>query len=338
MSEQSLLEDIETTSITPDFRSYRAFLDERSPVDVDLSTKFYEIIDSASGLCKSDLLQSCRQTAWFIRNQTTGRVRLATKQCRLRWCYHCGEARQQFITQAVSGWFNHASDPKLLTVTVKHSGDPLPEQIDFLYRSFVRLRARQLLKNKIQGGIWFFQVTYNSRTNTWHPHIHALLDADYMSHNYLKTLWEKITNGSTIVHIRRVDDPDRSLSHNARYAARPSSLRTIPETKWPELFEAFNKRRICGTWGTAKSISLRAKKPNDSGDWKSIGGFKTVRALMDTDDDARAIWRAWTMDEELDQDISLQSVEDFFEDSKPQPPPPLYEWDIQPNFDWEHSN
>lgn len=332
---QSLLEDIETTLKTPDFRSYRAFLDEKAPVDVLLSEKFYKICTDSSDSRESELLRGCRTRSWFIRNQVSGRVRLATKQCRLRWCYHCGESRQRFITQAVSAWYNHAMDPKLLTVTVKHSKEPLKEQIDFLYKSFARLRSRKLLKEKVRGGVWFFQVTYNSKTETWHPHIHALLDADYMSHNYLMSLWEKITNGSTIVHIRRVNNPERSLSHNARYAARPSSLRTIPETKWPELYEAFTKRRICGTWGTAKSISLRAKKPTDSGDWKAIGDFSTVLALIRDDENAKAIWRAWTMNEELAEGISLATIDDFIEDKEPQPPPELNDWDVQPYFDWD---
>ena len=333
MDETTLLEDIETTRRLPAFPSFREVLDNAHPGEALASKQFYALADGDFSTTFQDRLLDCRSRAWFIRHEETGHVRLASKQCRLRWCFHCSEARQQFITSAVLPWFSKVEKPRLLTVTLKHNQDPLEEQIDFLYKSFAKLRNRKICKDAIRGGIWFFQVTYNQKTGEWHPHIHALLDAEYMLHAKLMSDWYSITGDSTIVHIRNVDNPEKTLSHNARYAARPSAILKIPKSLWPELFSAFNKRRICGTWGTAREISLRPSKPEDSEKWHDIGGFRTVIAMKDDDDNAQAIFDAWTLGIPLDENINMNNVMDevdkIVEESRPPP-----NWELEPFLDY----
>ncbi len=328
-----LVQDIETTARTSSFHSFRAFLDARAPGSAQAATQFYQLIDSIEQSEKSKLLEECRSRAWFVRNEETGAVRVAAKQCRLRWCFHCGESRQQFVTQALMPWYTEAKAPKLLTVTIKHTDEPLPSQIDFLYDSFRKFRNRKFLKDNIDGGVWFFQVTYNQKSEQWHPHIHALLDASFMDHQKLMELWEKITNGSTIVHIRSVNDPEHTLTHNARYAARPSALVKIPEDRWPDLFEAFDGRRICGTWGSARGISLRPQKPDDANKWHDVGGFTTVSSLVDTDDSAKSIWEAWSLSGTIEEGVNMDHIYKFDDDAGDKPPP-KDEWDIEPYFDY----
>lgn len=313
MAETTLLEDIETSDRTAFTCSYRDFLDDKEPGCSAASVTFYKIIDDIRHRDYSSRLTECRSRAWFIRNKDTGKVRIAAKQCRLRWCYHCSEAKQQFITQAVLPWFEKALKPKLLTVTIRHSQRPLLEQIEFLYKSFRKFRNRKFLKDRIHGGIWFFQITYNQKRQEWHPHIHALLDSEYLDQLELVSLWRKITLTSDIVHIRAVHDPEKTLSHNARYAARPSALIKIPDFLWPALFDSFNGKRICGTWGTAKDISLRPQKPDDSEKWISIGGWRTVTRSLGFDDNAAAIWKAWLCDKPLNPEISMLEIETFID-------------------------
>lgn len=309
MTESTLLEDIETKPISPAIGSYREFLDDKSPGPALASVKFYKLNDPFGTSKYSDRLAECRSRAWFIRNSETGKVRVAAKQCRLRWCYHCSEARQQFITAAVFPWLDRLWEPKLLTLTMKHRDKPLSEQIDFLYKAFTKLRNRLYIKERCKGGVWFFQVTYNQKTQQWHPHIHALIDSKYLRHDWLTETWYKITKCSQIVHIRAIHNPEKTLSHNARYAARPSALIKIPEELWPDMFEAFNGRRICGSWGNAKEISLRPKKPEDASKWKSIGGFHVVARCVKFDECAHAIWKAWLCDNTLSEGVDMDHIE-----------------------------
>lgn len=337
MEVEPSLEDIATKTETADIRSYRSFLDDNTPGPALASRKFYKMVDPFGSSKFSDRLYDCRRFAWFIRHKETGRVRIAAKQCRLRWCYHCSEARQQFITQAVKPWFEKAARPKLLTVTLKHTDDPLDEQIAFLYKCFSKFRNRMYLKSRIRGGVWFFQVTYNKKDQQWHPHIHALLNSNYLDHSELKVLWHKITGTSNVVHIRAVHDPERTLSHNARYAARPSALIKIPEELWPTLYDAFDGRRICGTWGDAREISLRPKKPEDSSEWQSIGDFTTVYAMRNCDEDAREIWRAWMKNLPVGPAVSMKRIENFRDEIEEdiRPPP---KWVTEPIFDSMSAN
>ena len=322
MVESTLLEDIETKRISASSSSYRSFLDNKSPGAALASQDFYQLVDIENGRNYSEKLSECRSRAWFVRNKHSGRVRVASKQCRLRWCFHCSEARQQFITSAVKPWWNKAIAPKLLTLTIKHSQKPLQEQIDFLYKSFTKLRNRKDVKRKTRGGIWFFQITYNKRRREWHPHLHVLLDADFIPHNDIQYFWHQITRTSDIVHIRSVHDPEKTLAHNARYAARPSALVNLPKELYTVLFDAFNGRRICGSYGTAKEISLRPAKPDDCNDWEYLGGFRLIYKLANDDDVATSIMKAWVTDRPMPEKIDMRHVDNdprYFETNHPPP-------------------
>ena len=330
----ALLEDIETISGVGTSRSYRQYLTTRMPEAYALSDRFYQLIDQSRGGVLHASYSTCRTRAWFCRDAESGSVRVFTNQCRLRWCNFCGESRQQFITSQVLPWYEHAKDAKLMTLTVKHTKDALKPQIDFLYKSFNKLRKRKRFSSKVRGGVWFFQITYNQKSKEWHPHIHILLDADYIPHEYLMAAWSNITNGSTIVHIRRVHNPEHTLSHNARYAARPSSLSKIPESLWLELFESFHKRRICGTFGTARKISLRPKRPDDANNWKRVGSFSYVYSLLKDDEHARKIWDAWMFKSYLQENIDMSHVDESMSFPKTDIPPPP-KWISEPMFIWD---
>ncbi len=316
MSESSSVQTIETSLISPPIESYRGFLQQENPAAVQAADDFYDMVDIVVEKNYRGKLDDCRSRAWFVRNKDTGDVRVAAKQCRLRWCFHCSEAKQQFITKAVSPWWKSVAEPKLLTLTVKSTDEPLSVQITKLYKSFTKLRNRKFFKSLVKGGVWFFQVTLNKETQLWHPHLHVLIDSPFLDHAELKVAWKKITQGSTIVHIRKVNNPERTLAHNARYAARPTALLSIPEHRWGELFEAFDGRKICGTFGSAKVISLRPQKPDDTENWISIGGFKTVAALQEFDENARAIWKAWLGGTLLDAGITMTNSEDEIYDEE----------------------
>ena len=305
----ALVQAKETTVRSPNPPSYRRFLEDLDPAESQASQDFYEQVDNSESSEYSDRLKSCRTKAWFVRHDDTGQVRIASEKCKLRWCHFCSETKQKFITMEVTKWLEHARDPKLLTLTVKHSSAPLADQIKFLYDSFSKFRKRKLLSDAIAGGIWFFQVTFNTETEEWHPHIHALLDARYMLHEELKILWSQITRGSHIVHIRVVNDPEKTVAHNARYAARPVSLLGVPEDHWVEMFTAFHGRRLCGTWGTAKEVSLRPKKPEDADKWRDIGSWSIVINLKGSDPDADKILNAWAFNKPLDKEVSLNHIE-----------------------------
>ncbi len=303
------VQDKETNQISKPKGTYKQFLDDQAPAKTLASKNLYTQVDALDSSEKTWTLENCRQTAWFVRHEETGEVRIASKKCHLRWCFHCAESRQAFITSQVTPWWSTTKLPKLLTLTLKHTTAPLNQQIELLYKSFSKLRNRAYMKKRCIAGVWFFQITRNHETNTWHPHLHALIDSAYLKHELLSQSWYKITNGSSVVHIKAVTDKLKTLTHHARYAARPSSLVDLTDDEALELYEAFKHRRIVGSWGKAKAISFRQTKPVDAELWQNIGTWAYVFAMVGHDMRADRIVFAWGTGAKLEDGNSLDRLE-----------------------------
>lgn len=317
----SLVLPQETTDRQPFPPDYQTYKNNLSPAEVMAARCLYAQVDSLDGTEYGFALSNCRSHAWFVRHKETGIVRVHSDKCHLRWCFHCSEARQMFITKQVSPWFHKVENPKLLTLTLRHTSAPLKEQIEFIYKCWQKFRKRKYLSDRIHGGVWFFQIKISEADGLWHPHFHVLLDADFLVHRMLVDKWSDITKGSTHVHIRAVHDPEKTVLHNARYAARPSSLVDMPDEKAIELFYAFKGRRLCGTFGSAKDIVLKQQKPEDADQWVSVGSWTAVVNLHDDDYRAREILHCWCCSLPLPEHITLRQLENEMDGLPIQSPP-----------------
>lgn len=289
--------------------SYRALTAHSCTSELAQVRMVYSILDGCGESPHVIRLDECRTDAWFVRHEETGIVRVAAKQCRVRWCPLCSDARQAFLTSQVAGWLAPTEHPKILTVTLKHSKAPIGWQIKNLYEFFRAFRRRSYLKKRITGGVWFFQIKKSKSDSMWHPHIHAVIDGDYLDQKKLSTLWSQITGGSYIVDVRPVKDKDNAVRHVARYAAKPSALADLDLDDAVSLVAAMQGVRLVGTWGTARKISLRAKKPDDADKWFHIGSWSTVFNMQKIDSNADSIIKAFFTNKPLDKNISLRYLE-----------------------------
>ncbi|GAI54967.1 unnamed protein product, partial [marine sediment metagenome] len=64
-------------------------------------------------------------------------------------------------------------------------------------------------------------------------------------------------------------------------------------------------RRLVGTWGNARWITLRPSKPPDADDWENVGYFRKVMWTKNTDPRALQIWKAYKNDTELPEDCNI---------------------------------
>jgi len=302
----------ETTPMGRPQASYSAY--RRYPVqdEWEASREMYASIDAEDGKNRLENFENCCSRAWFSRHKETGQVRIAASKCNLRWCPVCARTRAAWITHNMQTKFRTLRFPKLLTLTLRHSDDPLYEQIDRLYTCFNKLRQRKPIKERISGGIWFFQVKLSSRTREWHPHIHCIVTGKYISINAIKNLWKRITGDSSIVDIRMVKDKVGASNEVARYAARPASLFEKSNSQRVELFHAMHGRKICGTWGDCKHISLVPKPLESKDNWENVGSYNMVLACRGENSYADAIFNAWKSHEPLDEGITL-NLDDIHE-------------------------
>lgn len=323
----------ETTDPALVAHSYRSQSLHFCKAELTAAQTTYRAIDASEGTNREAKLLECRTQAWFVRHSETGEVRVSSHHCRLRWCPLCSRARSAFLQQQVQSWFSTVKSPKFLTITVKHSASNLSEQLNGLYANWQRLRKLKVLIRKCKGGIWFFQLCFTNKTNEWHPHLHCVIDSEYISHNFLSRQWERITGHSKVVDIRTVRDPKDVAKYVARYAARPAQLDSLSGKRCIELVTAMHGRRMCGVWGNAQGLSLRPHKLDDADKWQRVGSYSTVLNTAAFDSRSKAILDAYRLNRPLAQDTYVSDY-DFFIDSdgeyscwEPQPPPQPLLWD-----------
>jgi len=200
------------------------------------------------------------------------------------------------VTKATVEWLEIQKYPKMIGLTLKHSDDPLQLQIKRIYDAFKKLRTRAYFQRLITGGVWFFQLTFNHTTEQWHPHIHCLVAGKYLPQGRLKQLWTKITGDSTIVDIRPVKDLEGCANEVARYATSPADITAVDHDRAMEIYYATKHRRICGSWGSAKSITLKPKPADDTDMWDKVADFYYVNIKKQFDPKVRAFWKCFKQD------------------------------------------
>lgn len=280
----------------------------------DAAECVYTSLDSHKDRSRAERLRYCRSRAWFFRHVDTGEVRVGSSACHLRWCPVCARARRNYLSHEVGQWISKQKFPKLITFTLKHSDEPLLFQIDRLYKAFREVRRRKEFRKKITGGVWFFQIKRSSNDGLWHPHLHCLATGFYLYNRKLSQMWAEITLDSTMVDVKSIHDPQAAANDVARYAAAPGSLISLPLESACELVNALHGRRVCGTWGSGRALSLRPAKNEDSDKWHNIGDWYMVLGMKEYSENARAIINAWMDKTPLDSDIDCFPVPKFIDD------------------------
>ena len=273
--------------------TYRGYLLKPRMDSYVRALEIYADVDGSFGGKFSSRLQACRKYAWFVQSSITNKLRVQSSRCKLRWCPICRDVSRMIVTTAVKEWLEHQDYPKMITLTLMHSDDPLNLQIKRLYASFQKLKSRALFKRLVTGGVWFFQLKFNDRTQEWHPHIHCLVAGKYLPHGKLKSLWHKITGDSYVVDIRPVKDLDSCSSEVARYATSPADIAAVSLDRALEIYHATKHRRICGSWGSARSMVLRPRPLEDTGEWSKVADFYFINTTKQYDPRALEFWKCF---------------------------------------------
>ncbi len=286
--------DKEETSVSgPPAQTYRGYLTIKSQKEWWATEELYHDLKFQGEANHVQDLYYCRSTAFFVRHIETHELRIRSNACHLRWCPLCAASKSSHQKKAVMVWARTCSGLKLMTLTLKHTAAPLTHQIKNLYRCFALFRKDKAIAKLIRGAVWFIQIKLSEKDNRWHPHVHLIIDSDYIPHNQLVTIWRRITITSKIVDIRAVWNPAYAAAYVGRYAARPASLNLLRREERVELALALRGRRLAGTWGTARVVKLTAPKRTDKADWHPLGTWEAIMANKSTDPVSRAIFDAW---------------------------------------------
>jgi len=252
----------------------------------------YKYISEHGGHNLATQYARCRTDAWIVQNEDTRELRIASRKCNQRWCPMCQKTKRWIITNSVSEWVQTKKYVKFVTVTLKSSFDPLEVQIKRLYDSFKVLRRQKLWKQSVRGGVWFFQLTMNQTTKQWHPHIHILVDSDYISKKNLALLWLKITHDSYIVDVRKVEDAEKAAEYVARYATVPGEILKCSVPQAAAMVIGLKGSRMCGAFGSAKGLALRPRTSPDNVKWRKVFSYSMLIMGVKSDEYIAMIARA----------------------------------------------
>jgi hypothetical protein len=201
--------------------------------------------------------------------------------CHDRFCPTCAAKRSATIRRNLAAAIQPA-DHRFLTLTLRSTATPLRQQVDRLLASFRRLRAQPWWPRYTRGGCAFFELTYNEHTALWHPHLHVILEGNYLPHQTIRAAWLKITRDSDVVHIRQAHDLDSVIRYVANYSTKALPP---PVTRNPDALDAaitaLRSRKTCYTFGTWNTYHLLRHEPDP--DWTCLGSLDRPRGAAHYD-------------------------------------------------------
>lgn len=195
-----------------------------------------------------------------------GNDRAVETACRRRWCPACAWKLQAKRLDRYAGAVRLMARPAFLTLTVENSPDP--DSIRQLRNAWSRMRRRKLIAEKVAGGVAAVEVT--NQGNGWHPHLHAIIDCDWLSIHVpaptwtdsqgvydqkcemaqaeLSSVWAGVVKQSeAVVWISRMKDLTR-LIYSLKYCVKGSDLVESPDAIAP-MIRVLDKSRLVSAFG-----------------------------------------------------------------------------------------
>lgn len=236
-----------------------------------------EAVDAAQGW----RMRHCADRLTFGR-EADGHLTLKRASfCRVRLCPMCQWRRSLKLGGQVRAVIDHLAASRaqqgrnpyaylLLTLTVPNCpGDRLGATLDALQAGWQRLQRLKAYKAAVKGSVRCVEITYNRTTDTYHPHIHALLavlpsyrhnSRIYIEHAAWLDMWRDCMRDPTItqVDIRRTTGDAAAVAEVAKYATKSTDM--LRPDDGPRnvaivatLMAASHKRRFAGWSGVLRT-------------------------------------------------------------------------------------
>lgn len=219
----------------------------------------------------ADKVHDCGRTGQTIRCNICGGEWIAVDRCHHRLCPYCAPIRAAKLYELHK---HLAGRPNLkhLILTFKNTPELSREYITWMISCFTRLRRRQLFARAWRGGVYAMEFTY-TEAKGFHPHIHAMVDGDYVPQAEIAQAWLAITGNSEVVWIERAKRSKQAL----KYILKPSNELLNSPKALDSLLSAVLGRHFVSGWGrwyrvTEKSLREQAVCPYcGSSDIEQVG-------------------------------------------------------------------
>lgn len=205
-------------------------------------------------------LTHCGRYPVVLKERETGELVVSRQLCRSRLCPTCGRIRSYRLRSELLPLVLSMDSPRLITLTLRSSADPLRSQISELLRCWSRLRRRRQSRNFLVGGFHAIEVTHNPQRDQWHPHLHIVADGRYWPQRDLSKLWESVTGGSSVVDIRAAHSRSAVIHYVTKYVTKCQTPDGLSASRLGEWCMAVQGLRMIQTWGTLHGSDV-ARRP-----------------------------------------------------------------------------
>lgn len=161
--------------------------------------------------------------------------------CKNRFCPQCAVRRSMKIFGQLSKIFDVISSEYeflFLTLTVRNCNrDKLNETLDLLFNGFRCLThgsAGKQFQQIAKGTFRTLEVTYNKRSDTFHPHLHVLVAVEkqyfssryYLNQKQFTDIWQRCCRLDYVpmVNVQKVKNRISGLKEVSKYSIKPSDL------------------------------------------------------------------------------------------------------------------
>jgi plasmid rolling circle replication initiator protein Rep len=192
--------------------------------------------------------------------------KVTAKYCNNRWCPVCNRIRTAKMINGYLPEFKKMTDPRFITLTVVNVAESeLDSTIDKMIREF------KLTKNVFYGrrgfninGIRKIEVTYNEKTNEYHPHFHIILDGKEVGEALIEEWLKRFPSADLRGQKNDKADTD-SLTELCKYSTKLFEKQTVKQGEkiivqvnakaLDVIYQALRKRRIMQSMGWVKRVS-----------------------------------------------------------------------------------
>lgn len=176
--------------------------------------------------------------------------------CGNRFCDVCGRPRRLRVRRQLNHLISNipfllGQDFKHLTLTIRNR-QHLDNMVNYLVRSFRRLRQTRYWKSHVSGGAFVIEVT--GAPGNWHAHIHAVVKCKWMTWNHLLKHWIRCSGGRG-VYIQRI--PKTEI---IRYLTKYITKSEVSDENLETASISLKSFRLFQTFGTWHAIKLSIPK------------------------------------------------------------------------------
>lgn len=217
----------------------------------------------------------CGIHAWVLRDAADPtHLRVAGSYCHDRWCVACANERSRRIASAITA---HLADrrARFITLTLRHSDDPLADQLDRLLKSFARLRTRAFWRSCVTGGVACVELKWIQGSREWHPHIHCIVEGNFIPRRELSKTWHSITGDSFITDVRSARSTADVADYVAKYASKPFTRSLAADSEaLLEAIQSLHHRRLVILFGSWSNVDLDG--PDDDTEWLPVSSLYDI--------------------------------------------------------------